>query len=95
MRTSRPALILGGVNVAALVVLAALSAADASWGTGRSQLPPEALPISRIAAEAEALGIGRILAIDAEDGRYVVKAVDGAGRRVRVLLDPVTGQVVP
>jgi len=95
MRMSRYGLVLGGLNLVALTALAAVSAADASWGAGRGQVPAGALPVSRVAELAEAMPIGRIQSIEIEHGTYVVKAVDGQDRRVRLTLDPMTGAVLP
>jgi uncharacterized membrane protein YkoI len=94
MRKSRLALTLGGVNVAALMLVATLSAGDASWGIGKQRLPEDAMPISEAARLAEDQHLGRIHGIAVEDGHYVVKAVDAEGRRVTLTLDPATGAVL-
>jgi hypothetical protein len=94
MRKPRLALVLGSINLGALAVVAALSAADASWGIGSTRLPDDALPISEIARVAEDQHPGRIHGIAVERGRYVVKSIDPEGRRTVLALDPRTGAVI-
>ncbi|WP_084536437.1 PepSY domain-containing protein [Azospirillum halopraeferens] len=90
----RMAIGLGTANLTALVLIAAVSANDGSWGTGFRSLPPDALPVSEVARKLEHQGLARIYKIEADGSTYHVRAVDTVGRRVEVSVDPRSGIVV-
>ena len=90
----RMAIGLGTANLTALVLIAAVSANDGSWGTGAKSLPPDALPVSEVARKLEHQGLARIYRIEADGQSYRVRAVDEGGRRVEVSVDPKSGDVV-
>jgi hypothetical protein len=90
----RMALGLGALNLATLILMAAVSADDGFWGIGNKTLPPGALPVSAIARGIEETGITHIYAIDAGRNVYEVKALDPAGKRVRLTVDPLTGAIL-
>jgi hypothetical protein len=85
---------LGALNLATLILMAAVSADDGFWGIGNKTLPPGALPVSVIARGIEDAGITHIYAIDAGRNVYEVKALDQAGKRVRLTIDPLTGAIL-
>lgn len=92
MRTGHRLMLgLGALNLASMALMAAVAAQDGFWGLGRRTLPAQALPVSVIARSLEAQGYGRIFALEAEHGLYVIKALDATGRRVEFRVDPVTG----
>jgi hypothetical protein len=90
----RVALGLGALNLATLILMAAVSADDGFWGIGNKTLPLGALPVSAIARGIEETGITHIYAIDAGRNVYEVKALDPAGKRVRLTVDPLTGAIL-
>ena len=90
----RLALGLGALNLATLILMATVSADDGFWGIGNKTLPPGALPVSAIARGIEEAGITHIYAIDAAHDVYEVKALDPAGKRVRLTVDPLTGAIL-
>lgn len=90
----RLALGLGAVNLASLIAMAAVSAADGLWAVGDRVLPADALPVSVIAQRLESRGLVRIYGVETVKGAYEVKAVDAAGRRVRLTIDPITGNLI-
>jgi len=90
----RLALRLGALNLATLILMAAVSADDGFWGIGNKTLPPGALPVSAIAHNVEETGIVRIYGIDAGRNVYEVKALDQTGKRVRLTVDPLTGAIL-
>ncbi|HSK39838.1 MAG TPA: PepSY domain-containing protein [Arenibaculum sp.] len=83
---------LGVANLTALVMMAAVAAAEGSWGIGDQSLPPDALPMSEVARTLEADGHMRIYGIGVDHGAYLVKATDSDGRRIRVRVDALTGE---
>ncbi|EWY39487.1 hypothetical protein N825_06635 [Skermanella stibiiresistens SB22] len=88
------ALGLGALNLATLLLMAAVSADDGFWGIGGKTLPPGALPISTVARSVESGGITHIYGIDVVRHLYDVKALDGDGKRLRLTVDPLTGEIL-
>ena len=91
---SRLALGLGALNLATLLLMAAVSADDGFWGIGGKTLPPGALPISAVARSVESSGITHIYGIDVARHLYDVKALDSDGKRLRLTVDPLTGEIL-
>jgi len=87
------ALALVALNLATLILVAAVSADDGYWGAGNRVLPPDALPISTVAQMLEDRGYSRIYGIEANHDAYEIKALDAAGKRIRLTVDPVTGDL--
>ena len=65
------------------------------WGVGNKALPPDALPVSTVALMLENRGYTRIYGIEAGHDAYEVKALDTTGKRVRLTVDPNTGDLMP
>lgn len=92
--TGRLAYGLAAINLAALVILAAAAVRDGSWSGAAASLPADALPVSELARRAENRGVDRISRIEVEGKDYRVEGVDGAGRRVELRVDPVSGDII-
>jgi hypothetical protein len=83
------------LNLVTLVLMAAVSADEGYWGVGNKALPPDALPVSTVALMLEDRGYTRIYGIEAGHDAYEVKALDATGKRVRLTVDPNTGDSMP
>lgn len=75
--------------------LAMLAAAPAFASSGADCKPVEGprKAASEIAATVEAQGL-KVREIEDEGGCYEVKAVDGEGKRLKMYVHPVTGEIV-
>lgn len=89
----RLAIGLVSLNAVALVLVAAVSAPDGVRSEAAAALPADALPVSEVARRAETRGMTRIARIAVEGTAYRVDGLDGAGRRVAMRVDAVSGTV--
>lgn len=89
--TGRLALGLGAVNLATLILVAAVSADDTGWAAGQDRLPPDALPVSEIARRVEDQGVSHITRIETDGKSYRVRGLDQSGHHVERRIDPVSG----
>lgn len=92
--TTRLAVRLGALNLALLLLIAAVSATESFWGMGRDRLPAGALPLSAVAERLEAAGYHAFYEIAVRGGVYHVKTLGPAGDRIALTVDPQTGAIL-
>lgn len=90
MRTSH----LFSAMALAATLTAATASAFAQTATTDAGAGSQRLSIPQIHDKLEAAGYRDIRSIELESEGYEVKAIDSAGQRVKLYLDPVTGEVL-
>jgi hypothetical protein len=80
---------LGLGRLAAVSVFSVLILASAAFASG-----PQAMTQDQIAQKVLDQGYTKVIRMEMEDGMYEVKATDKEGKRVKLNVDPKSGNVV-